>query len=349
MNNGFSTYIDRNSFIHKFNPSLKLIILVFFIVMIFMPIGFFGQAIIFIILTIGWIVAKLPGRTMWTIIKSCLIMFLILFVINWLAFKSPGMVFDLDHRVHLLFNNNWWSKTEHDGVIYNWAHGYVWGMPNTYTIQFIKPESGDYLSYKINDGLTAYMPYESVWYSLSSETIVYAAHITFKIYLMILVVTLVISTTNSVQLSFAIEDILNPLRIIKIPVNEWAMTISIALRFVPSLLEESQKVMRAQASRGVDFRNGNFKDKVKSLVSLVVPMFSIAFHKADGLADAMEARAYNPRYTRTRYRNYPIAWQHWLITSILTIIFGFMIIFTVKQMLFAPFGWIEAVLMYGAR
>jgi energy-coupling factor transport system permease protein len=63
----------------------------------------------------------------------------------------------------------------------------------------------------------------------------------------------------------------------------------------------------------------------------------------------MEARAYNPRYTRTRYRNYPIAWQHWLITSILTIIFGFMIIFTVKQMLFAPFGWIEAVLMYGAR
>jgi energy-coupling factor transport system permease protein len=84
------------------------------------------------------------------------------------------------------------------------------------------------------------------------------------------------------------------------------MTISIALRFVPSLLEESQKIMKAQASRGVDFRNGNFKDKIKSLVSLVVPMFSVAFHKADQLADAMEARAYNPRYDRTRYRNYPI-------------------------------------------
>jgi energy-coupling factor transport system permease protein len=84
------------------------------------------------------------------------------------------------------------------------------------------------------------------------------------------------------------------------------MTISIALRFVPSLLDESQRILKAQASRGVDFTNGNIKDKAKSLVSLVVPMFSIAFLKADDLSNAMEARAYNPRYTRTRYRNYPI-------------------------------------------
>jgi energy-coupling factor transport system permease protein len=150
------------------------------------------------------------------------------------------------------------------------------------------------------------MEYFTSAFSLSSQTIVFAAYVTLKIYLMIVIVTLTISTTNSVQLSFAIEDILHPLHYLKIPVNEWAMTISIALRFVPSLLEELQKIMKAQASRGVDFRNGNVKDKVKSLVSLVVPMFSVAFHKADGLADAMEARAYNPRYARTRYRNYLI-------------------------------------------
>ena len=84
------------------------------------------------------------------------------------------------------------------------------------------------------------------------------------------------------------------------------MTIAIAIRFVPSLLDESQKIMKAQASRGVDFNNGNLKDKAKSLVSLVVPMFSIAFKKADDLASAMEARNYNPRYVRTRYRNYSV-------------------------------------------
>jgi energy-coupling factor transport system permease protein len=178
-------------------------------------------------------------------------------------------------------------------------------------------------------------------------TIVRAAYITFKIFLMIGIITLIISTTNPVQLSFAIEDILHPLQYIRFPVNEWAMTISIALRVVPSLLEESQKVMRAQASRGVDFNNGNFKDKIKSLVSLVVPMFSIAFHKADDLANAMEARAYNPRYTRTRYRSYPINISHWIITSCLSIFLGFFIMFVAKDMLFAPFGSSEALLMFG--
>jgi len=86
------------------------------------------------------------------------------------------------------------------------------------------------------------------------------------------------------------------------------MTISIAIRFVPSLLDESQTILKAQSSRGVDFANGNFKDKIKSIVSLVVPMFSVAFHKADDLANAMEARSYNPRYVRTRYRNYTVDW-----------------------------------------
>jgi energy-coupling factor transport system permease protein len=123
---------------------------------------------------------------------------------------------------------------------------------------------------------------------------------------MIMIITILTSTTNSVQLSFAIEDILSPLRYIRLPVNEWAMTISIAIRFVPSLLQEAHKILNAQASRGIDFHNGKFNEKVKSLVSLVVPMFSIAFYKADDLANAMEARAYNPRYIRTRYRSYVI-------------------------------------------
>ncbi|MDR1235157.1 MAG: energy-coupling factor transporter transmembrane protein EcfT [Mycoplasmataceae bacterium] len=351
MNNSFSTYIARESFVHKFNPSLKLIIAVVFIVMIFLPLGFFGQSILLIILITGWLVAKLPAKTMWTIIKSCLVMFFILFLINWMAFKAPGMVFDINHNTQPLFNINFWSTSTNDatGITYKWAHGFIWGADNHYHIQYDKPASGNYLSYVIDKDWTAYMSYNTTWYSLSSETIVYAAYVTCKIYLMIVIVTLTISTTNSVQLSFAIEDILNPLRIFKIPVNEWAMTISIALRFVPSLLEESQKIMRAQASRGVDFRNGNFRDKIKSLVSLVVPMFSIAFHKADGLADAMEARAYNPRYARTRYRNYSIQWQHWLIAGLLTILLGFFIVFSIKRMLFAPFGWTEAVLMYGSR
>jgi energy-coupling factor transport system permease protein len=80
------------------------------------------------------------------------------------------------------------------------------------------------------------------------------------------------------------------------------MTISLAIRFVPSLLEEAQKILNAQASRGVDFGNGNIKEKGKALVSLIIPMFSIAFIKSNELANAMEVRGYNARYRRTQYR-----------------------------------------------
>jgi energy-coupling factor transport system permease protein len=85
------------------------------------------------------------------------------------------------------------------------------------------------------------------------------------------------------------------------------MVISLAIRFVPTLLDESQKILNAQASRGVDFKNGNLPDKAKALVSLVIPMFLISFIKANDLAAAMEVRNYNPRYRRTQYRSYRIA------------------------------------------
>jgi energy-coupling factor transport system permease protein len=73
------------------------------------------------------------------------------------------------------------------------------------------------------------------------------------------------------------------------------MTISLAIRFVPSLLQESQKILNAQASRGVDFTSGNIKAKGKALTALIIPMFSIAFIKSNDLAAAMDARSYNPR------------------------------------------------------
>ena len=84
------------------------------------------------------------------------------------------------------------------------------------------------------------------------------------------------------------------------------MTIALCLRFIPTLLDESNRILKAQASRGLDFKNGSIKDKVFSLSSLVVPLFSIAFKKAGELSNAMEARGYNPRRSRTRYRDYDI-------------------------------------------
>ena len=98
---------------------------------------------------------------------------------------------------------------------------------------------------------------------------------------------------------------------------------------------------KAQASRGLDFKNGNLKDKLFSLTSLVVPLFSIAFKKAGELSNAMEARGYNPRYSRTRYRDYDIKFWDWIIFSIAAFLFGVLItLVTLKgKQMFVSFGF----------
>lgn len=167
--------------------------------------------------------------------------------------------------------------------------------------------------------------YSSPWYGFSSEAISLMLFVSIKIFLMILIVTILTSTTSSVQLTCALEDIMNPLRYLKLPVTEWSTTIALGLRFIPSLLDESNRIMKAQASRGLDFKNGNIKDKLSSLISLVVPLFSIAFKKAAELANAMEARGYNPRALRTRYREYYIRPIDWLIFGMSAMLFGILI------------------------
>ena len=130
--------------------------------------------------------------------------------------------------------------------------------------------------------------------------------IMFRIYIMILVTTILTATTRPMGLTRAIEDLLWPLKLLFVPVHIIAMIISIALRFIPTLLEESQRIMKAQASRGVDFKNGNIKSKTKSIITLMIPLFVSAFAKAEDLGNAMETRGYEPYEKRTKYREYPI-------------------------------------------
>ena len=139
-----------------------------------------------------------------------------------------------------------------------------------------------------------------------------------RIYVMILITTLLMATTKQMALTKAIEDLLWPLKLIKIHVNIIAMIISIALRFIPTLLEEAQRIMKAQSSRGVDFKNGGIKTKSKSMITLIIPLFVSAFSKAEDLGNAMETRGYNPYEKRTRYRSYRLGWID-LVSSIIII------------------------------
>ena len=109
-------------------------------------------------------------------------------------------------------------------------------------------------------------------------------------------------TTSPIQLTDAIESLLGPLKKLHLPIHELAMIMSIALRFIPTLIEETDKIMSAQKARGADFESGNLIQKAKALVPLLVPLFVSAFRRADELATAMECRCYHGDSGRTRMK-----------------------------------------------
>jgi energy-coupling factor transport system permease protein len=132
-------------------------------------------------------------------------------------------------------------------------------------------------------------------------------YIVFRLVLMIALTLILTASTRPLDLTYAIEWYLTPLKVIHFPSHEVAMTMSIALRFIPTLLDETNRIMKAQASRGVDFIHGKLREKMRAIVSLIVPLFISAFQRSEELANAMEARGYDPSATRTRYRQ--LKWQ----------------------------------------
>lgn len=130
--------------------------------------------------------------------------------------------------------------------------------------------------------------------------------ISIRFFLLILVTSLLTLTTTPIEITDGIEDMLEPLKKIKFPVHELALMMSISLRFIPTLMQETDKISKAQASRGVDFRTGPLKERVKAVVPLLVPLFISAFKRAEELAMAMEARGYQGGENRTKLRELKI-------------------------------------------
>lgn len=145
-----------------------------------------------------------------------------------------------------------------------------------------------------------------------------------RLLLMISVTTLLTATTKPLDLTLGIEWILKPLEILHFPTHEVAMMVSIALRFIPTIIEETMRIMNAQKSRGVDFENGKLSQKIAAILSLIVPLFSVAFERAYELADAMEARGYVPGAKRSRYHVLKFRFIDYLFIflSVLTLAFS---------------------------
>ena len=143
----------------------------------------------------------------------------------------------------------------------------------------------------------------SLWsIEITLEGLIRAFFMMIRILMLITGTFLLTYTTSPIALTDGLEALLNPLKKIKLPVHELSMMMCIALRFIPTLIEETDKIMSAQKARGADFENGKLMERVKALVPILVPLFISAFRRADELATAMECRCYHGGEGRTKMK-----------------------------------------------
>lgn len=152
------------------------------------------------------------------------------------------------------------------------------------------------------------------------ESFLQSFKIILRIMLMITLTLILTATTKPTDLSFAFEWYFTPLKFFRFPVAELAMIISLALRFIPTILEETNRIKKAQESRGVDFEHGKISNRMRAMISLIVPLFISTFSRSLDLAEALEARGYVPNETRTRYQIHKFSYRDLIAGIIICVV-----------------------------
>ncbi|MFC0190539.1 energy-coupling factor transporter transmembrane component T family protein [Fictibacillus aquaticus] len=145
------------------------------------------------------------------------------------------------------------------------------------------------------------------WLKVYEGGVIQGLYISLRLMLLVMMTSLLTLTTTPIDITDGLEYLLHPLKKLKLPVHEFALMMSISLRFIPTLLQETEKIMKAQMARGADFTSGPIKERVKAFVPLLIPLFISAFKRAEELALAMESRGYRGGEGRTRLRE--LNWQ----------------------------------------
>lgn len=159
-------------------------------------------------------------------------------------------------------------------------------------------------------GESAYEPLLQWWIvSVTWESIVNTIFLAVRLFLLVLGTSLLTLTTTPVSLTDGIESLLKPLTFIKVPVHELALIMSIALRFIPILIDETNRIISAQKARGADFDTGGLIKRAKAMIPVLIPLLVSAFRRAEELGDAMDARCYRGAKGRTKYKKLTFSWR----------------------------------------
>ena len=159
-------------------------------------------------------------------------------------------------------------------------------------------------------GESAYEPLLQWWIvSVTWESIVNTIFLAVRLFLLVLGTSLLTLTTTPVSLTDGIESLLTPLKWIRFPVHELALIMSIALRFIPTLMDETNRIVAAQKARGANFETGGLISRAKAVVPILIPLLVSAFRRAEDLGDAMDARCYSGAKGRTKYKKLRFTWR----------------------------------------
>lgn len=177
-------------------------------------------------------------------------------------------------------------------------------------------------------------------YPVNYDAFYQAGYIILRLVMMIMITMILTSTTKPMDLTYGIEWYLSPLKVIKFPSHIIAMTLSIALRFIPTLLDETSRIMKAQSSRGVDYNHGGLIRRFHGLVSLIIPLFVSSISRSEELSNAMEARGYDPYGKRSRYRVLKFHWKDLAALLIVAAIFGAILALRIIDGYYQPVNFI---------
>lgn len=205
--------------------------------------------------------------------------------------------------VLIFMASNWWTYLLLVALVL--AAAKVSNIPFSYYINGLKPLAllifiTVFFQLIFSQGETVL--FEVGWFTLTFEGVINAVLIMLRFVLIVSMSTILTLTTTPLEIADGIEALLRPLKRLKVPVQEIALILSIALRFVPTLMQETEKIMNAQKARGVSFDEGNLIARMKKIVPLLIPLFISSIERADQLAVAMTARGYRGGDNRTKLR-----------------------------------------------
>jgi energy-coupling factor transport system permease protein len=290
-------YIPGNSWLHQLDPRVKMMSLIMLLISIFLiPIqgnqvdlymlaGYLLLTILLIMSSQIPILKVLQGLRpiLFLLTFTVLIQILIVMPNEKVALTQPVTFYLSWSSISALlvwFIFYQWSKKR---VRFKTLY-FLFSVIMVFFLQYILP-FGNVFDYEV---------------ILYEETVLRALFIFFRIVIIIMLTSLLTFTTMTTDINDGLEGILLPLKWMKVPVDVLAMMVSLTLRYIPTLLIETDKIMKAQASRGVDFKEASLKEKVTQVISLLIPVFVISFKRAEDLANAMEVRGYVIGQKRTK-------------------------------------------------